>query len=317
MIKEIATVSQKKLFWFIATGIVSLSSYSVYRSVSTVKLDLGSTKSKQASSSSRLNLKESSWSLKDERPILDRNIFNSEGELGEGFEELVNNNQLPAGELVKSDLPLKLLGVIFAGDPKNGLALVEDTQKRRALSYLVGDNVKDDAKLIEIYEDRIILLRGDRREYIEREAFEIARSRRKAKSGGFSSGDPGLVAGKTPESYREEGFERDGSQILISEEFKRSLLQPDSMTKVLQDAKAEPNIVGGEIRGFRLTRIRDNSIYLKAGFQDGDVVEEINGIPLRDAAGAIRLLQQLKNANNIEAKVKRGGSSFNMMINIQ
>ena len=107
------------------------------------------------------------------------------------------------------------------------------------------------------------------------------------------------------------------NEIKITEEFKRNLLTPDNMAKILQDAKAEPNMVNGELKGFRLTRIRENSVYEKAGFQNNDVVEEINGIPLRDAAGAIRLLQQLKTSKDIEVRVTRGGSAFDLNIEIQ
>ena len=91
------------------------------------------------------------------------------------------------------------------------------------------------------------------------------------------------------------------------------------MTKVLQDAKARPNMVNGVLKGFELTRIREDSIYEKAGFQNGDIVEEINGIPLKDAASSIRLLQQLKakNVNDIEVRLNRGGSIMDMVISIQ
>ena len=57
------------------------------------------------------------------------------------------------------------------------------------------------------------------------------------------------------------------------------------------DAKARPNMVNGVLKGFELTRIREDSIYEKAGFQNGDIVEEINGIPLKDAVSSIRLLK--------------------------
>ena len=105
--------------------------------------------------------------------------------------------------------------------------------------------------------------------------------------------------------------------IKLTDEFKRNMLAPEMLTKVLQDAKAEPNMVGGELKGFRLTRIRENSVYEKAGFQNNDIVEEINGIPLRDAAGAIRLLNQLRSEKEIEVRLNRNGSTQNMTIQIQ
>ena len=257
-------------------------------------------------------------SKEDQKLIIDRNIFNSEGKVGDPTATPSDGKKRPISEsLVKSDLPLKVKGIIFSGDPFNGLALLEDTQRRRTKSYVVGDTVVNNARLVEIYETRVIFDRGGQREYIEAETFEIVRSRRKKSRGGGNRKISRIATRPPAEAYKEDGFERKGNEIKLSEEFKRGLLSPDNMAKILQDAKAEPNMVNGELRGFRLTRIRENSVYEKAGFQNNDVVEEINGIPLRDAAGAIRLLQQLKSAKEIEVRLNRGGASQDMNITIQ
>lgn len=252
--------------------------------------------------------------------ILDRNIFNSDGKLGDNVEGAnTKNNQRGSAQLVKSDLPLKLTGVIFSGDPFNGLAMIENSEKRKTNSYMVGDPVVDSARLVEIYDDRVIIERNGGREYLEMSRFEMPTTRRKgpAKPSGGALPLDRIASRPPPEAFKEDGFERKGSTIKLTEEFKRNLLSPDQFTKVLQDAKAEPNMVGGELKGFRLTRIRENSVYEKAGFQNGDVVEEINGIPLRDAAGAIKLLNQLRNEKEIEVRLNRGGQVSTLGIQIQ
>ncbi len=265
----------------------------------------------------KIDLPEKGLSKEDSRVILQRNIFNSEGALGLEEPEISKNDMVSTGQLVKSNLPLKVRGIIFGGDPKLGLATLENTQKRKTDYFVVEDMVTKEAKLVEVYEDRVILEVDGRREYIEVEPFELVRTRRKK---GSSSRGPRLSRLATkppPDSYQEDGFQRKSNEIVITEEFKRNILNSENMAKILQDAKAEPNMVNGELRGFRLTRIREASIYEKAGFQNQDVIEEINGIPLRDAAGAIRLLQQLKSAKDIEVRITRGGSTFDMSIEIQ
>ncbi len=257
----------------------------------------------------------------DQELILGRNIFNSEGKTGDAIDGPARPGEPRAADkLVKSDLPLKLVGLIFSGDPYNGLAMIENTQKKRTSSYMVGDTIQDDAKLLEVYDDRVILERHVGREYVELEKFTVPVPKRKGQKASPGIGGVTLdrLASKPPpDTYREDGFERKGMNIKLTEEFKRNLLAPEMLTKVLQDAKAEPNMVGGELKGFRLTRIRENSAYEKAGFQNNDIVEEINGIPLRDAAGAIRLLNQLKTEKDIEVRVNRNGTSSNMQIQIQ
>ena len=69
--------------------------------------------------------------------------------------------------------------------------------------------------------------------------------------------------------------------------------------------------------GFRLTNIKDNSIYQKAGLINQDVVKEINGVSLRDARQAISLLQSLRGESDIEIKVDRSGSIVNINMQVQ
>ena len=76
-------------------------------------------------------------------------------------------------------------------------------------------------------------------------------------------------------------------------------------------------MVDGELKGFTLTRIRKDSIYEKSGFQNDDVVTEINGVPLTDTAQAVRLLQSLRNESEIEIRMMRSGTPLNFTLKVQ
>ncbi len=304
----------------LASSFIIASGLSLY--VSIVFLPVGKMSHQRTRGSSESHkFQKKAMTKSDFELIMERNIFNSEGKLGDALDGPAKaGDGRAADKLVKSDLPLKLVGLIFSGDPYNGLATVENTQKKRTSSYMVGDTIHEDAKLAEIYDDRIILQRNVGREFVLLEPFQMPTPKRKGVKPSGSS--PGvaldrLASKPPPDAHNEDGFERKGLNIKLTEEFKRNILAPEMLTKVLQDAKAEPNMVGGELKGFRLTRIRENSVYEKAGFQNNDIVEEINGIPLRDAAGAIRLLNQLRSEKEIEVRLNRGGSSMNMQIQIQ
>ena len=279
----------------------------------------GGSKSRSSNESSVVKTTHQSLTPSDINQILERNLFNSEGKLGDSEEVEDEGGTAPQDEIPKSNLGLELMGVIFGGDPEVGLAMIKDTRKNRVRSYLVGDEINRGVNLKEVYEERVVILNKGRMEYLPLERQEIVRVHRGKKKPSRSSSQPGLAplaSGPVAESFKEPGFEREGTDITLSQQYKENLLGPQ-LQKVLQDAKAEPNLVGGQLNGFKLTRIREGSIYQKAGFQSGDVVYEINGIPLRDAAGAIRLLQSLRNENEIEARVGRGGQQFNMLVRIQ
>ena len=242
--------------------------------------------------------------------IIERNLFNKEGKTGEeDMDETAEEQPVYSGtKAIKSTLPLKLLGTIYGGDPYSGIALIEDTSKRNQNSFFVGDLLTQKARVIEIHREKVIIERDDHREYIELEKKQLLSKRRKKSSGPAKPASKRIYATEPPpEAYKEEGFERQGNAITMSSDFRRKLLTTD-FAKILQDAKAEPHLVGGELSGFRLNRIREDSIYQKAGLQNGDVVKEINGVSLVDTAQAIKLLNSLRGENDLEVRLERGGA---------
>ena len=201
-----------------------------------------------------------------------------------------------------------------------GMATVENTAKNSVNSFLVGDMVSKEAKLIEVHRRRIIIEREGQKEYAELLDALIKRSSRIASKGGDSQKSAATAGlggyGKAaPTKFSEPGFDRDGAKIRLTNDYKDQLLN-QNLAQVLQDAKAEPYQVDGALKGFRMTKIRENSIYYKSGLQNDDIVEEINGVPLNDIPGSIRLLNQLRNEKEIEVRVKRGDASFTINLNV-
>lgn len=250
--------------------------------------------------------------------ISEKNIFDFEndGQVISPTKEEVNS-----GKLVKTSLPLKLQGTIYGGDPFSGIALIENSSVRTVNSFIVGDTLpKSKAVIVEILRERIIIDNAGRREYLEVERKELVRNRRNKKKPvktnvGATKIAP-IATNPPPANFKEEGFERKSGDIEMTEAYRSKLLGGD-FTKVLQDAKATPNMVGGELRGFKLTKIREDSIYEKAGLQNDDVVEEINGVPLTGASQAIKLLQSLRAEKEIEIRVNRGGSVLTFNLNVR
>lgn len=245
--------------------------------------------------------------------ILDRNIFNSEGLIG----DVDPNNTSGGPQAQKTQLPVKVIGIIYGGNPTAGLAMIENTQKHTINSFLVGDLIAPDATVFEIHIDQILIENQGRREYALLEEPELRRSTRKGKtkSKGLDSpislGGSGYAFEPPPESFKEEGFERKGNQIEMTAQYKNRLLT-DDFANVLQDAKASPNLVDGVLKGWKLDRIRKNSVYEKFGLQNGDIILEINGIALSDAGQAIKTLQNLRNEAELDFKVNRNGQSQNI-----
>ena len=129
-------------------------------------------RSKQAS----VNLAVSPKSIDDEQiqQILDRNLFNHEGTLGDAVDSKDSEiDQIATDQLVASSLPLIVQGIIFSGNPLTGLAMIKNKNKSSIKSYTVGDEVMNGAKVAKIYESRVILERNGGFEYIDIERFEL------------------------------------------------------------------------------------------------------------------------------------------------
>lgn len=118
------------------------------------------------------------------------------------------------------------------------------------------------------------------------------------------------------DSYREEGFERNETEIEMSEEYREKIIKQD-LPKILMQASAEPVIKGGKITGFMLDQIEEDSIYAKSGLKNGDIVTSINDISLDDVTATIKLLHSLKNSKEISFELTRDGTKIPINIKVK
>lgn len=240
------------------------------------------------------------------KTILSRNIFNSEG-------GTVEDKKDSGCDVKKSELPLKFTGVIFGGRPEASIVVLESTTTKQADTFLLGEAVPGDATIADITRDKVFFERNNCREFLDLEQPELPKKRvagekrRTAKPSAAAAGE---------NVFREEGFERNGNVIAADRRWMEKAITVD-LSKTLQDAKASPNTVNGEVKGFVLTRIRPDSVYEKMGLQDGDVICAINGIELNDAARAIQTLNAMRNESRLEVCVMRNGQRSNLDVQVK
>ncbi len=115
--------------------------------------------------------------------IIARNLFNREGIHGDQKDKEGETEEVGDKGLVKTELPLTLLGLIYGGTPYNGLVTIEQKSQSKIGSYIVGDTIEGvEAKIEEIRRDRVIFSRSGRREYLELEQKDLVRSSRKKRT---------------------------------------------------------------------------------------------------------------------------------------
>ena len=307
---DLRKVPWKPLLMVLATSFISAAVLSL--AASYVFFPEGRLRLAKGRSDFSLDQDQRGLSKDDLSAIMQRNLFKSEDT--DTFDK--GNERVVVEEVIKSTLPLKLIGTIYSSDSLNGIAIVKFTNAKNTNSFMNGDTIVDQAILKEVHKEKIIIDNDGQLEFIEVDKKELVRKRRKVSKRRKRRKYAAIATAPAAKEFREEGFERRGSDITMSKDYKARLLGPE-FTKVLQDAKASPNLVGGKLRGFVLNRIRENSIYQKAGLQNKDVVEEINGIMLTDTAQTIKLLNSLRSEDEIEMRIVRGGKPINFVVSVK
>jgi general secretion pathway protein C len=186
---------------------------------------------------------------------------------------------------VRSSLPVRLLGTLVNElDANWSMASIHDATTPAPRTYMLHDVVQG-AEIIVIERSRIIVINGDRREFID----------------GTNVGGPAFTAASGG------GIRRlaDHAYVVPSSEIDRTLAD---LNDLAAQARIAPAVRGGRT-GFRLFSIRPDSIYAKVGLQDGDFIKRINGSDLTSPERALELYVKLREASRIEIELERNGSS--------
>ncbi len=88
-------------------------------------------------------------------------------------------------------------------------------------------------------------------------------------------------------------------------------------TLLASSARIIPAVRDGQPAGFMLQHIRPGSFYQLLGMRDGDIVQAVNGRPIRTPEDALQVYTKIRNASHVTLTVQRGGKSatFDYTIN--
>ena len=98
----------------------------------------------------------------------------------------------------------------------------------------------------------------------------------------------------------------------FSKSIKRSALGLGNMSEFMTQMKLSPFILDGKTKGFLVSQIKPQSVFLKLGIMNGDVIEEINGTKIESPEKAYEVYKQLMNENTISVKINRAKKNMIM-----
>ena len=191
-----------------------------------------------------------------------------------------------------TSLSLILKGIIAAEPMSRALAAIAEKKNTREKLYGVGDKVPGNAVVSEIHTDRVILLRSGVLEtlmLIDKKSNSSDKATRRFSSAG----------GKKITSLG------DGIHWQIDNSY---------LKQRLSDIPALAREVGVEIykennvqKGYRLVSARGSKLLRDMGLQPGDILNEVNGVPLNSVHDGLSAYQNLRTAKEVRVVITRNG----------
>ena len=229
------------------------------------------------------------------QPILDRNLFKA---------NLVEKVEPPPEEvpekIEESPLQAKLIATVVSDDEAKSSATIEDQTTRTRDIYHLKGMLMNEAQVVKIERERVIVLRGG-----VHEALSLYEDKNAAKGavpgmippfGGLGQGiQPGITA--PPGGLR--GFAPPPTNP-------SRLGEMNAVRKFNtsnQDFRVMPHFQSGQIDGLRVLGLATTSKWSRVGLRNGDVVRSINGRPL---SGVAQFYQSLQGGGRLTIEIERG-----------
>jgi len=182
-------------------------------------------------------------------------------------------------------------------------AVLEDERGAQRLAA-IGDAV-DDGTIVDIDWDGVTIERNGRRRRLHLET----RPREEPSSDTAPPNAPATTPPSPDVRQVSEG------SFLVD---RRTLLgQAGSMSGLLSQLRAVPEIRDGEPIGFRVFAINDDSIFRRLGLRDGDVVRRVNGNMLHDPAALLAFLDGMGDASRIALDLVRSGHPTTLVYDLR
>jgi general secretion pathway protein C len=199
-------------------------------------------------------------------------------------------------ELKETELPLKLWGTIAADDPTLSWASVEETGKKGAIAAVrVGDKIQS-ATIVEIERRRIVLLENDNRRSLSLD--DDAEGMPSAK--GKRSKPP--TRETTARSERTERRKSARAARKAESEAKKVESPMGNPSSLYSQARIVPNVdpETNLVTGLKISAIQAGSVFEEVGIQNGEVITEIDGVPVSDIGDSTKIMSALTDPDEVE-----------------
>lgn len=219
-------------------------------------------------------------------PIVERDLFDTKATVE------VAPKTVDVEALEQTSLQLKLWGTV-TGPPEEAYAVIEEGGKRDQNLFRVGDSIQNATVKLILREKVILNVEG------KDEVLEIEKTVGKGKAPGRAvpgRSVAGRTPGQTPVSVQKITLRRNQIDSAIQD-----------VSQLMNQVNIRPHFYQGQPDGMMLSRIKPNSLFMRMGLRNGDVITGVNGRDISSVDDALGFYENLKSADNVKLNLKRGG----------
>jgi len=261
-------------------------------------------------------------SLRLYRSISQRNIFNSDCN-SNGKGDSRGDTTRNVATLQKTDLNVRLIGTVV-GSPSDSLAILEDSQTRKQGLFRVDDTIQDQARVVAISRCAVVVLRDGTEEILEcpEEDSKKSEDPPSVRYAGSSAKGESADAKKPGEPLTvrdlDESFDvkkvSEGEYVMDESDVANALT---NIRTILTQVRVNTNFTDGKVDGFKFLGIKPDSLFAKAGLEDGDVIRRVNDMELSSVQEAFQAFHSLRNEKNLSVEIYRGGEKRSLNYQIR
>jgi general secretion pathway protein C len=303
----------KKYFWCVNFIFIALAAWLVAGAVQVIIVrKVRALPSVPAAAGPRAQLARPLPEQKDNSIVVQKNYFGSAMALPvETIETGPEIDEKAAEELLGgslSNLNASLVGTMVASDKAWSMAIITDKSASETGIYRVDDTLMGEARVVDILPQRVYILRGGVREYLELQE--------KASPKAPAGNRPPIASAPPAAGGIGEGIKKTGENAYSIQrgEIDKVL---SNLNNIAMQARIVPSFVNGEANGFKLFAIRPDSLYSKIGIENGDIIQKINGFPMNSPDKALEIYQKLKSASSVDVEIVRNGKTMKLNYQIQ
>lgn len=197
--------------------------------------------------------------------------------------------------------PLSLVGVVVSPDASSSVAMLKNEQSGEILILRTGESILG-FKLSQVFKNNVILKKGEQTYRIFLGRGRISRTVEPPQN------QPMEISPPAPEKKTAEK-KRPNSDV-IHMEFNREEVErrlEEELPMIMKDARFVPNLEGGTVRGFKITRLPAQSILSEVGIRTNDIILKINDVELNSVEGMLDLFMKFRNETRFEVSIERRG----------